>query len=85
MIEETTLWQTTATSAPGTVRWKSPELLKGDQKTVTIHSDMYAYGMTCLVSYKEPRISTGGSYSQLIIRKYTRDGCPSMNTGMNGW
>jgi serine/threonine protein kinase len=49
MIEESSLWQTSASTAPGTLRWKAPELLTGEQKTVTIQSDMYAYGMTCLV------------------------------------
>jgi serine/threonine protein kinase len=51
MIEETTLWQTSATTAPGTVRWKAPELLSGKQQTVTAESDMYAFAMTCFVSY----------------------------------
>jgi serine/threonine protein kinase len=51
MIEEATLWNTSATSAPGTTRWKSPEILSGDQVTVTMHSDMYAFGMTCFVSF----------------------------------
>jgi serine/threonine protein kinase len=49
MLEDTTLWNTSATSAPGTVRWKAPELLSGEQQTVTSKSDIYAYGMTCLV------------------------------------
>jgi serine/threonine protein kinase len=38
------------TQGNGTTRWKSPELLNGDQLTVTTQSDMYAFGMTCLVS-----------------------------------
>lgn len=50
MIEETTLWHTTATTAPGTIRWKAPELLSGEQRTVTKKADIYAYGMTCFVS-----------------------------------
>jgi serine/threonine protein kinase len=48
---DASLWQTSATRAPGTFRWKSPELLSADQSKVTTHSDMYAFGMTCLVSF----------------------------------
>jgi serine/threonine protein kinase len=51
MLEDSTLWITTATRAPGTLRFKAPELLSEEQQTVTISSDMYAFGMTCLVSY----------------------------------
>jgi serine/threonine protein kinase len=50
MVEETSLWNTSATRAPGTFRWKAPELLSGEQRTVTTESDMYAFGMTCFVS-----------------------------------
>jgi serine/threonine protein kinase len=51
MIEDGTLWDTSATSAPGTTRWKAPEILNGEQVTVTAPSDMYAYGMTCFVRF----------------------------------
>jgi len=53
MIVEATLWQTSASTAPGTLRWKAPELLSGDQQTVTVYSDIYAYGMTCLEVYTD--------------------------------
>jgi len=45
------LWATTATHATGTVRWMAPELLDGSSPTVTKESDVYAFGMTALVSY----------------------------------
>jgi len=47
MIADNSLWNTSATSAPGTTRWQSPELLNGSQPTVTVASDIYAYAMTC--------------------------------------
>jgi serine/threonine protein kinase len=50
IIDESTLWNTSAISAPGTTRWKAPEILNGQQVTVTVHSDMYAFGMTFFVS-----------------------------------
>jgi len=56
MLQEVdiTLWNTSAVSgtpAPGTLRWSAPELLLGKQTTVTIQSDIYAYGMTCYEVY----------------------------------
>jgi len=53
MLEESSLWQSSASTAPGTLRWKSPELMSGIQKTVTPESDMYAYGMTSLEVFTE--------------------------------
>ena len=48
-LEDTSLWQTTTKQAPGTLRWQSPELLSSETARVTIQSDIYAFGMTCLV------------------------------------
>jgi serine/threonine protein kinase len=67
MVEESSLWQTSASTAPGTLRWKAPELLTGDQRTVTVESDMYAYGMTCLVS--GVRFVTPSLHSRIPFRK----------------
>jgi serine/threonine protein kinase len=44
-------WNTLANNVPGMFRWRAPELLDGQQVTVTSQSDMYAFGMTCFVSY----------------------------------
>jgi serine/threonine protein kinase len=52
MMVDTSLWHTSARTAPGTFRWKAPELLSGEQLRVTTQSDMYAFGMTCLVSHQ---------------------------------
>jgi len=49
--DDVSLWKTSALSAPGTLRWKAPELLSGNQKTVTTQSDMYAFAMTCYEAY----------------------------------
>jgi serine/threonine protein kinase len=49
MLEDTSLWATTASTAPGSLRWMAPELLHGHESTVTTASDVYAYAMTCLV------------------------------------
>ena len=54
MLEDHSLWATSATSAPGTTRWKAPELLSGEQASVTAEGDVYAYAMTCLVSISLP-------------------------------
>lgn len=51
MIDDSALWQTSATTAQGTVRWESPELLSGAQPTVTTQADIYAYAMTCFEVY----------------------------------
>jgi len=51
ILEDASLWNTSATSVHGTVRWMAPELLSGTQQTVSIQSDMYAYGMTCFEAY----------------------------------
>ena len=37
------------TSAPGTLRWMAPELLRGEQTSVTFEADVWAYAMTSLV------------------------------------
>jgi len=47
MLADNSLWNTSATSAPGTTRWQSLELLNSSQPTVNIASDIYAYAMTC--------------------------------------
>ena len=47
VIENTTLWATSATHAQGTIRWQAPELFDAEATTA---SDVYAWAMTCLVS-----------------------------------
>ena len=52
MLSDNTLWNTSATSVRGTLRWQAPELFglnvtDGDPVTVTKESDIYSYGMTC--------------------------------------
>jgi serine/threonine protein kinase len=90
MTEDSTLWHTSATSAPGTVRWKAPELLSGEQRTVTASSDMYAFAMTCFVSQ-----FTDSTLMILFVfsfrfefdcrdRKYTLVNYHSINIGTNG-
>jgi serine/threonine protein kinase len=49
MLENQTLWRTTAEAAPGTLRWMAPELLEGTEVAVSRRADIYAYGMTALV------------------------------------
>jgi hypothetical protein len=51
MIVDSTLWNTSAVAAPGSLRWQSPELLDGRQLTVTSQSDTYALAMTFYVSW----------------------------------
>ena len=49
MLEDHSMWMTSATSAPGTTRFKAPELLSGNEASVTATGDIYAFAMTCLV------------------------------------
>jgi serine/threonine protein kinase len=49
MQEEASLWQTSATSAPGTVRYMAPELLNATASGSSKESDVYAYSMTSWV------------------------------------
>jgi len=51
MLEEDPIWIISATSAPGTGRYKAPELMDRTQKTVSKEGDIYAYAMTCFVLY----------------------------------
>jgi serine/threonine protein kinase len=51
MVEDTSLWKTSAMTAPGPVRWKSPELLSGENARETVQSDIYAFGMSCYEIY----------------------------------
>lgn len=50
MMEDRTLWMTTTEHAGGTIRWQAPELIREEQRTGTESSDVYAFGMTSLVS-----------------------------------
>jgi serine/threonine protein kinase len=52
MIVDQTLWNTSATTAPGTFRWKAPELMDpaNPQNTASAQTDVYAFAMTSLVS-----------------------------------
>ena len=50
IYEDATIWETTRNSGPGTMRYMSPELLKGDIKFGSEESDIYAYAMTSWVS-----------------------------------
>jgi serine/threonine protein kinase len=49
MMEDSTLWNTTASVAKGTIRWMAPELLDGTVQTVTKEADIWAFGMTAYV------------------------------------
>jgi len=49
VLEDATLWDTSDKTAPGMMRYKAPELITREQSTVTMESDIYAYGMTCYV------------------------------------
>jgi serine/threonine protein kinase len=49
MHEDVSLWQTTATTAPGTVRYMAPELLSGAASSISMESDVYAYALTSWV------------------------------------
>jgi serine/threonine protein kinase len=49
VYDEHTFWATATTSTKGTMRYMSPELMKGDIKRPTPASDAYAYAITCLV------------------------------------
>src|ERR1700761_8167148 len=46
MLEDATLWATSATHASGTLRWLAPELMKGQLATGSMPGDVYAYAMT---------------------------------------
>jgi serine/threonine protein kinase len=50
LMEDSTLWNTSKTSADGSTRWMAPELLSGNVPQATIESDIYAFAMTILVS-----------------------------------
>jgi serine/threonine protein kinase len=77
-MEDNSLWDTSATKAPGTVRWKAPELLSEEQPTVTVQSDMYAFGMTCLVSLVPAKVYCyftvilGSLYWTCTISQYSK-------------
>jgi len=49
MLVDASLWNTSATRAPGTLRWQAPELINAEQRLVTMKSDIYAFGLTCYV------------------------------------
>jgi serine/threonine protein kinase len=51
MEKDQSLWQTSATQAPGTTRWKAVELMTGDQATVSVPADVWAYAMTSYVRF----------------------------------
>lgn len=51
---ETTQWMTT-NAARGSLRWMAPELIINDEaEPITPATDVYAYGMTALVSSISP-------------------------------
>ena len=50
VIEDSNEYFSTSWYAAGSQRWMAPELLDGTSKTVTKASDIYAFGMTALVS-----------------------------------
>ena len=49
MVEDSTLWHTSATHVSGTTRWKAPELLNSGEKE-NEKTDVWALGMVLLVS-----------------------------------
>ena len=50
ILSDGTLWAASTRQAGGSLRWMSPELLDGSQETVTVQSDIWAFGMVALVS-----------------------------------
>jgi serine/threonine protein kinase len=50
MLVDNALWNTSATSSQGTLRWMAPEMLSGDIPLATKASDVYAFAMTSYVS-----------------------------------
>ena len=52
LLIESTLWETSKTSAEGSGRWMSPELLEGKEPRPTKESDVYAFAMTIIVGIK---------------------------------
>jgi serine/threonine protein kinase len=72
MIVDETLWDTSATTAPGTVRWKAPELMDpmNPQTMVSTQADVYAFAMTSLVSLDDRIIhNLLTSYQELLTGK----------------
>lgn len=51
-----TLWVTSTREARGTIRWMAPELIDGTSPIATTRTDVFAYGMTVLVSPSRPTI-----------------------------
>ncbi|KZT31563.1 kinase-like protein [Sistotremastrum suecicum HHB10207 ss-3] len=47
VLDDDPFWKTNASTASGTYRWMSPELLRG-QQDLSVESDVYAYAMTSL-------------------------------------
>jgi serine/threonine protein kinase len=50
MLINNTLWNTSATSSRGTLRWKAPEMITETSPHATKASDIYALAMTFYVS-----------------------------------
>lgn len=50
VLDSETFWNSTRTSADGTLRYMSPELMNGEQPTPSVPGDVYAFAMTALVS-----------------------------------
>jgi serine/threonine protein kinase len=75
IMEET--YQTTAGSGRS-LRWKSPELIGEGEPRETVHSDIYAFGMTCIV---RPLLLVSESDELWIrYRKYIRGKFPFILT-----
>lgn len=51
LVDSSSLWKTSRTSANGTIRWMSPELITGTDPHPTTESDVYAFAMTIIVGF----------------------------------
>ena len=50
VLGEHPFWKTNSKSVKGSIRWMSPELLRESEDGVSVATDVYAFGITCLVS-----------------------------------
>ena len=76
MLEDTTLWETSATHAPGTLRWMAPEPISGEVTTSSIQADVYAFAMTCYVRHGQNLLLNISFCSTLlsIVENHDRKG-----------
>jgi serine/threonine protein kinase len=72
MLCDTSLWAVSGTQsyAKGTTLWMAPELLIGEQKTVSLPGDIFAFGITIAVNYIPSTLHHCSSIYILNGRKY---------------